>query len=383
MKAERETVDRLIAHFLADRIGATFDGHISGVTRAGLFIKLDETGADGFVPASTIGNDYYRYQEAEHALVGQSSGETHRLGDRVSIRLVEAAPVAGALRFELLSEGRASSRRALCAYWRCSSGSERASEGSRTKENEDEKEMTDVPDLLAKEKRDQSHPTQRPRDAATLILLDRAGSAPKVLMGRRHDRHKFMPGKFVFPGGRVEVYDGRMPASGALAPEIEARLLKHVQRPSAIKARALALAAIRETCEETGLVLGVRTPQAPAVPTEDWRAFADASVLPDLAGLHFIARAITPPGRSRRFDTRFFAADAQAIAHRIEGAVGPHGEFDDLVWVPLTEARDLDLPTITQVVLDELEQQTAAGLSADQAVPFYRMLRGKFTRVML
>ena len=111
MKAERETVDRLIAHFLADRIGATFDGHISGVTRAGLFIKLDETGADGFVPASTIGNDYYRYQEAEHALVGQPSGETHRLGDRVSVRLVEAAPVAGALRFELLSEGRASSRR--------------------------------------------------------------------------------------------------------------------------------------------------------------------------------------------------------------------------------------------------------------------------------
>jgi 8-oxo-dGTP pyrophosphatase MutT (NUDIX family) len=243
--------------------------------------------------------------------------------------------------------------------------------------------MSDVPELLTKEKRDQSHPNQRPRDAATLILLDRTGPAPKVLMGRRHDRHKFMPGKFVFPGGRVEVYDGRMPASGALAPEIEARLLKHVQRPSAWKARALALAAIRETCEETGLVLGVRTPQPPAVPTEDWRAFADASVLPNLAGLHFIARAITPPRRPRRFDTRFFAADAQAIVHRIEGAVGPHGEFDDLVWVPLTEARDLDLPTITQVVLDELEKQTAAGLSADQAVPFYRMLRGKFTRVML
>ncbi len=118
MKAERETVDRLIAHFLADRIGATFEGNISGVTRAGLFIKLDETGADGFVPASTIGNDYYRYQEAEHAMVGQSSGETHRLGDRVSVRLVEAAPVAGALRFELLSEGRASQRRGRAAQGR-------------------------------------------------------------------------------------------------------------------------------------------------------------------------------------------------------------------------------------------------------------------------
>ena len=106
MKAERETNDRLIAHFLADRIGATFDGHISGVTRAGLFIKLDDTGADGFVPARTIGREYFRYEEDLRAMVGNRSGETHRLGDRVTVKLVEAAPVAGALRFELISEGR-------------------------------------------------------------------------------------------------------------------------------------------------------------------------------------------------------------------------------------------------------------------------------------
>lgn len=107
MAAERETIDRLIAHHLADRVGATFTGQISGVTRSGLFIKLDETGADGFVPISTIGADYYRHDEAKHALVGERSGETHRLGDRVEVRLVEAAAVAGALRFELLSEGQA------------------------------------------------------------------------------------------------------------------------------------------------------------------------------------------------------------------------------------------------------------------------------------
>jgi ribonuclease R len=106
MKAERETFDRLLAHFLADRIGATFEGHISGATRAGLFVKLDDTGADGFIPARTIGADFFRYHEDRHALIGDSSGETHRLGDRVTVRLVEAAPVAGALRFELLSEGR-------------------------------------------------------------------------------------------------------------------------------------------------------------------------------------------------------------------------------------------------------------------------------------
>ncbi len=111
MKAERETVDRLIAHHLADRIGTVFEGQISGVTRAGLFIKLAETGADGFVPASTIGADYYRFDEARHAMVGDRTGETFRLGDRVEVKLVEAAPVAGALRFELLSEGRSGLRR--------------------------------------------------------------------------------------------------------------------------------------------------------------------------------------------------------------------------------------------------------------------------------
>jgi ribonuclease R len=106
MLAERETNDRLIAHFLADRIGATFEGRISGVTRAGLFVKLRDTGADGFVPARTIGDEYFRYDETGHAMVGSRSGETYRLGDAVTVKLVEAAPVAGALRFELLSEGR-------------------------------------------------------------------------------------------------------------------------------------------------------------------------------------------------------------------------------------------------------------------------------------
>jgi ribonuclease R len=105
MKAERETADRLIAHFLADRIGATFQGRISGVTRAGLFVKLSDTGADGLIPIRTLGSEYFNYDETRHALVGSRSGAMHRLGDVVDVRLVEAAPVAGALRFELLSEG--------------------------------------------------------------------------------------------------------------------------------------------------------------------------------------------------------------------------------------------------------------------------------------
>ena len=104
MKAERETADRLIAHHLADRVGATFQGRISGVTRAGLFVKLDDTGADGLIPIRTLGTEYFNYDEARHALVGSRSGAMRRLGDVVDVRLVEAAPVAGALRFELLSE---------------------------------------------------------------------------------------------------------------------------------------------------------------------------------------------------------------------------------------------------------------------------------------
>jgi len=108
MKAERETADRLIAHFLAERVGATFDGHISGVTRAGLFVELDETGADGFVPARTIGDEYFRFHEAGRAFVGRSV--THRLGDPVTVELVEAAPVAGALRFRLVGNDDARSR---------------------------------------------------------------------------------------------------------------------------------------------------------------------------------------------------------------------------------------------------------------------------------
>jgi len=104
MAAERETSERLIAAHLAGQIGASFQGRISGATSAGLFVKLDETGADGFIPAAMLGDDYFRHDPARHALIGSRTGEMHRLGDIVTVRLVEAAPLAGALRFELLRE---------------------------------------------------------------------------------------------------------------------------------------------------------------------------------------------------------------------------------------------------------------------------------------
>ncbi len=98
MAAERETIERLIAAHLADRIGAEFQARISGVTRSGLFVRLKDTGADGFVAASSMIGDFYHFVEEQHALVGDRSGEAYRLGDEVLVRLVEVIPTAGALR---------------------------------------------------------------------------------------------------------------------------------------------------------------------------------------------------------------------------------------------------------------------------------------------
>ena len=231
--------------------------------------------------------------------------------------------------------------------------------------------------------RDLSTPGIRPRDAATLILVDRTGDAPKVLLGRRHHAHKFMPGKFVFPGGRVEPVDVRMAKAAHLDPRVEQRLMRNVKRPNSTRARALALAAIRETFEETGLLLGVRKDEAPATGKGTWAEIANAGVHPDLGDIHFIIRAITPPGRPRRFDTRFFTADASAVVHRIEGVVGPDTELVELVWVPIAEAKRLDMPAVTGVALDELEARVAAGFSHDLPVPFYRMLHRRFSRELL
>lgn len=243
--------------------------------------------------------------------------------------------------------------------------------------------MKDPAAPLTEAERDKSFPKVRPKDASTLILIDRTGSAPQVLLGRRHHGHRFMPGKFVFPGGRVEATDQLMPAGNPLDPQMEQRLMRRVQRPSTRKARAFALAAIRETFEETGLLLGAKANGLPPVPDGPWSAFAEAGILPDLAAIHFVARAITPPGRPLRFDTRFFAADVGSIGHRIDGVVGADSELVELVWVPLSQAGQLDLPRITRIVLDELESQIGAGFGHHEPVPFYRMLSKSFRRETL
>ena len=238
-------------------------------------------------------------------------------------------------------------------------------------------------DRMTKQERNQTFPDSEPRDAATLMLIDRSGAKPKVLLGRRHASHKFMPGKFVFPGGRIEPLDRVMPAASELHPDTEKKLLERVQAPGEAFARGLALAAVREMAEETGLLLGTKRDQAPAVPGEIWAAFSKAKVHPDLAQIHLIARAITPPRRPKRFDTRFFTADASAIAHRIDGVVGPDSELIELIWVPIEEATHLDMPTITGVVLEELAARVAAGMGHDLPVPFYFMIEKQFYRELL
>ncbi|WP_210483269.1 NUDIX hydrolase [Microvirga antarctica] len=227
-------------------------------------------------------------------------------------------------------------------------------------------------------------PRLRPADAATLIVIDRKGRSPKLLMGKRHAGLKFMPGKFVFPGGRIEPGDARMSVVGALHARAEQALLAHVPRPSPQRGRALALAAIRETFEETGILFGSRAYGRPErVPPGSWAAFAEHEVTPDLEDLQVIARAITPSKRTKRFDTRFFAIDRRAIGHVTEGVIGPDSELVELAWVTLRQARALDLPHITRVILTDLEERLANGFGPHLPVPFYHHRSGRSVCEML
>jgi 8-oxo-dGTP pyrophosphatase MutT (NUDIX family) len=205
------------------------------------------------------------------------------------------------------------------------------------------------------------------------MLVDRSGRTPKVLVGRRHDKVVFQPGKIVFPGGRVDTADSRVPLADPIPSALEANLLKGSPRITASRARALAIAAIREACEETGLCLGRRAEGKMPALSGPWKPFSDAGLLPDPSGLFLIARANTPPGRVRRYDTRFFTADASAIAHRVEGVVHADAELVELVWVELGSKPLADLHRMTTRVLDELAQRLATGpLRHDAGVPFFR-----------
>nr|WP_222934412.1 NUDIX hydrolase [Caulobacter sp. 17J80-11] len=207
----------------------------------------------------------------------------------------------------------------------------------------------------------------RPKDAATLILVRRDGPVPRVLMGRRAQGHVFMASKWVFPGGRVDPVDRTAPASSELTPETAVALQRGA---TASRARSLACAAVRETWEEAGLLLARPVAARPAI--GPWRAFTERGVAPDLGALSYVARAITPPGRARRFDARFFLADAERLAG-LDPAGGDR-ELDEVAWLTLDEAGRQDLPAITRFVLGEVSARLEA---PDRPVPFVRMVRGQ------
>lgn len=204
------------------------------------------------------------------------------------------------------------------------------------------------------------------RDAATVILVRDPAIAPRILMGQRGARAAFMPSKFVFPGGAVDADDAAVPLATALPAPCQRALS---DQTTGVTPEALVTAAIRELFEETGLILG--QPAKWLAPPADWRAFAATGHRPAAASLSFVFRAITPPGRPRRFDARFFVANAAAVMGNPDDFSAASDELSHLAWVPLDQARRHDLPFITEVVLAEVARRLPH-LAPPEQVPFFR-----------
>lgn len=211
-------------------------------------------------------------------------------------------------------------------------------------------------------------PAVRPKDAATLILVRRDGPSPRILMGQRSRGHVFMPDKWVFPGGRVDPVDARAPAATELLDDVQRRLADgNVRR----RVRAFALAAVRETFEETGLVVGKAGALSGRVPAGAWSQYAEHGAAADLSRFAFVARAITPPHRPRRFDARFFLAHAEEVLLDDR----PHASGEELLhveWFELDEAEKLDLPSVTRFVIGQVRQRLAG---EEVEPPFLRWQR--------
>jgi 8-oxo-dGTP pyrophosphatase MutT (NUDIX family) len=239
---------------------------------------------------------------------------------------------------------------------------------------------------LAAGNADKNPAAMKPRDSSTLIIVDNTSGEPRVLMGKRRLDQVFMPGKYVFPGGRVDATDRNVETADELLDSETSKLLIEMRdTPSAARARAIALAAVRETFEESGIIVGAPgKPQRP-VEAEAWQGFFAQGCMPKLSQLRFFARAITPPGRPRRYDSRFFYADVSAIAVRTEVI---DGELSSLDWFTFEEMRALDLPAITRVVLEDLIDRLkidaeGPAAAAAAAVPFYRHKNGASRRQLL
>ena len=229
------------------------------------------------------------------------------------------------------------------------------------------------------EYRDEQAQAVRPKEAATLVIV-RQGREPKVLMGKRAASHVFMPNKFVFPGGRLDFIDQRLSVPSDISGPVAGRLQKETRKDVSIhKLRGLALAAIRETYEETGLIIGRKTTQKLTTNNAVWQRYFDHGVEPPLDKIDFIARAVTPTYRSRRFDTRFFMIFDDFIQTDPDDMIKASGELLDLHWLTLAETQKLDLPTITRWIIDMVQQRLKLSRDAQLHAPatYVRFINGK------
>lgn len=211
------------------------------------------------------------------------------------------------------------------------------------------------------------HPTIRPRDAATLALIRRDGRHATVLMGQRGRSQAFMPERYVFPGGGVEPGDRYVRPSAELSANVATRVARNC---TPARARSLAAAAIRETFEETGLLLAAPSALPTGKVRAEWRGFHERGLAPALDRLDYIYRAVTPPGQVRRFNARFF----MAFADDLHGEIAGNGELHDIGWVPIPEALKMPIPHITGVVLGEINRLLGDPTPRDQTTttPFLR-----------
>lgn len=224
----------------------------------------------------------------------------------------------------------------------------------------------------------------RPKNASSIILLKGEPGDEKIVMGKRNKNLKFMPGALVFPGGRVDRGDGGIRSIDNLHPSTEEKLLSHIRgNATQRRAHALGIAAIRELAEETGLLVGA--PSQTSLKHQDWQMFSDKGLAPSLNQLRLLARAVTPPGVHRRFDTWFFIMRLEDGHHIPDDGFVSSGELEDLQWIRPQDAIRSDTREITRVILVELMNrlQRDPQLSASTPAPSYETRRDKFFRKMM
>lgn len=217
----------------------------------------------------------------------------------------------------------------------------------------------------------------RPLDAATVIIWRNKGCRVEVLMGERHRAHKFLPERYVFPGGRVDPSDGRIRSGSEMKPAVAAQLSRTTRNG---RARSIVIAAIRETFEETGLIIGEDDPLPHRPPPGGWEAFFGEGYAPALERLDYIARAITPVFRPLRFDARFFMVEAGGVVGNLQGS----GELENLAWVPIKDTQDFELAMVTRNILSYAESLIVEPprQSASRKIPYFKHFRGGHSKIM-